>query len=203
MDYLEFRNRFFELGCFSVNQVLAWYPSFQRNNLSRWLGRGLILRLRQGYYAFPEYTAQPGFAYFVSNYIYKPSYVSTHAALAFYGVIPEASVRITAVSALKTMAFTNSFGTFSYQKVKPSLFFGYEQKESSTRFMLIATPEKAILDLLYLYPFYNTEEELLNLRFDTDFMQSELDGKRLSEYTERFESKRLSERVCLLRRVYD
>jgi hypothetical protein len=101
------------------------------------------------------------------------------------------------------MEFANSFGTFSYQKVKPSLFFGYEQQASSPRFMLIATPEKAILDLLYLYPFYNTEEELLNLRFDTDFMQSELDSKRLSEYTERFESKRLSERVRLLRNVYD
>jgi len=68
-------------------------------------------------------------------FIYKPSYVSTHAALAFYGIIPEASVRVTAVSPLKTMDFTNSIGTFSYQKVKPSLFFGSKRLSERVRLL--------------------------------------------------------------------
>ncbi|GHT76972.1 hypothetical protein AGMMS50262_16800 [Bacteroidia bacterium] len=39
--------------------------------------------------------------------------------------------------------------------------FGYEQKVFLNKQSLIfATPEKAILDLLYLYPQYNNEQEI-------------------------------------------
>lgn len=153
------------------------------------------MRLRQSFYCFPEYLRQPNFAFFVSNYIYKPSYVSLHTALAFYGIIPEAITQITAVSSLKTADFQNTFGSFSYQQMKPELIFGYEQKPLGERSLLIATPEKAILDLLYLYPFYNTEQEIENLRFDEDFMQNELNVERLMEFAERFGNKELEKRV--------
>ncbi|GHT17890.1 hypothetical protein FACS189429_3020 [Bacteroidia bacterium] len=195
MNFIEFRNRFFELGCFTSNQVYAWRETFDKNNLTRWTQQGHILRLRQSFYCFPEYLRQPNFAFFVSNYIYKPSYVSLHTALAFYGIIPEAITQITAVSSLKTADFQNTFGSFSYQQMKPELIFGYEQKPLGERSLLIATPEKAILDLLYLYPFYNTEQEIENLRFDEDFMQNELNVERLMEFAERFGNKELEKRV--------
>ena len=198
MNLLEFRNRFYELGCFSVNQVLAWQSTFKHNNLTRWCERKLLFRLRQGFYCFPEYVRQSNFALFVSNYIYKPSYVSLHSALAFYGIIPEAVTQITAVSTLKTADFQNIFGEFSYQKIKPELFFGYEQKPVGERSVLLATPEKAILDLLYLYSFYNTAEEIENLRFDEDFMKNELNVNRLMEFAEKFKVKELDKRVKIL-----
>ena len=203
MIFLEFREKFFELGCVGLNQIMAWQPAFQHNNLTRWCKRNLILRLRQGSYCFPEYLRQPNFAFFVSNYIYKPSYVSLHSALAFYGIIPEAVTQITAVSSLKTADFQNAFGAFSYQQMKPELIFGYEQKPLGERSLLIATPEKAILDLLYLYPFYNTPQELENLRFDEDFMQNELNLERLMEFTGRFGNKELKKRVEMLMRTYN
>ena len=46
----------------------------------------------------------------------------------------------------------------------------------------MAYPEKAIIDLLYLYPQYNTAEALLELRFDEWWMQEELDRERLLAY---------------------
>jgi predicted transcriptional regulator of viral defense system len=202
MNFLEFRNKFFELGCFGTNQVIAWYPTFKHDNLTRWCKRKLLFRLRQGFYCFPEYLQQPNFAFVVSNYIYKPSYVSLHAALAFYGIIPEAVTQITAVSTLKTADFQNVFGAFSYQKIKPELMFGYKQKPLGERSVLLATPEKAILDLLYLYPFYNTREEIENLRFDEYLMQKELNFKRLTEYCDRFKNKKLKIRVELLQKCY-
>jgi predicted transcriptional regulator of viral defense system len=203
MNYLALRNRFFEFGCFNTHQVLAWYPAFQHNNFTRWLKQGLLIRLRRGYYSFPEYLHENGFERFVSNYMYKPSYLSTHGALAFYGMIPEAVPVCTAVSTLKTASFSNSFGTFSYQQIKRGLFFGYERKSAGTHSILMATPEKAILDLLYLYPFYDTEEALINLRLDADFMHSGIDETRLREYTARFGNEKLATRVELLREVYD
>jgi len=45
--------------------------------------------------------------------------------------------------------------------------FAYKLVEAPGNLSIkIATPEKALLDLLYLYPFYNTEQEMLLLRLD-------------------------------------
>jgi predicted transcriptional regulator of viral defense system len=136
--------------------------------------------------------------------MYSPSYVSLHSALAFYGIIPEAIVQITAVSSLKKVNFENIFGSFSYQQILPELMFGYEQKSFLNKQSLIfATPEKAILDLLYLYPQYNNEQEITELRFDEEFMQEDLNVERLNEFTEKYHSKILRNRVDLLLKIHD
>ncbi|MDL2228380.1 hypothetical protein LJC30_05790 [Odoribacter sp. OttesenSCG-928-L07] len=100
--------------------------------------------------------------------------------------------------------FENSFGSFSYQQILPQLMFGYEQKAFFDKYsLLFATPEKAILDLLYLYPIYNNEQEINELRFDEEFMQEDLNIGRLNEFTERFQSETLKKRVNLLLKVHD
>ena len=203
MNYLDFRNRFVEFACFSTHQLGVAFPDFDRNNLTRWQRRGLLVKLRQGFYAFPEYVAQSNFAFFVSNYIYRPSYISLHTALAFYGMIPEAVTQITAVSALKTAAFDNAFGSFSYMKMKPDLLFGYDILPLGDRSIHIAQPEKALLDLLYLYPFYNTKSEIENLRFDEDFVHNDLNIGKLALYLDRFNNKKLTERIEILTDFYD
>ncbi|MDR2146497.1 MAG: hypothetical protein LBE91_08585 [Tannerella sp.] len=203
MNYLNFRNRFIELGAFSTYQVKAAFPNISPNNLTRWQQEGFIVKLRRGFYAFQESILQPNFSLFLSNFIYKPSYVSLHTALAFYGIIPEAVTQITAVSSLKTAEFRNEAAQFSYKKIKPDLFFGYEQKTFGNRSISIATPEKAILDLLYLYPFYNTESEIENLRFDEDFIQKELNIGKLGLYLDKFNNKKLTKRIEIFTDLYD
>lgn len=203
MNYLEFRKEFFEIGCFSTHQVYAWRPDFDKNNLTRWTKQRLLVKLRQSYYAFPEYLSQRDFSLYISNRIYKPSYISLHTALAFYGIIPEAVVQITAVSSLKTAEFNNEFGTYTYKKMRDYLIFGYDLLPLGDRTIQFATPEKALLDLLYLYPFYNTPEEMAELRLDEDYMQEELNMERLAEYTERFDSKALDRRVKTMIQTYE
>jgi predicted transcriptional regulator of viral defense system len=202
MNYLSFRSRFIELGAFSAHQVGAVFPDFSPNNLTRWQRQGLIVKLRRGFYAFQEACWQPNFAFFLSNFIYKPSYVSLHSALAFYGIIPEAVTQIIAVSSLKTADFQNDISRFSYKKIKPDLFFGYEQKPFGNRSISIATPEKAILDLLYLYPSYNSESEIENLRFDEDFVHKKLSMEKLSLYFDKFNNKKLAKRAQIFIDLY-
>jgi hypothetical protein len=48
MNYILFKDKMFDLICFSIDQVYAMDPGFDRNNLSRWIGKGLLIRLRQG-----------------------------------------------------------------------------------------------------------------------------------------------------------
>ena len=67
---------------------------------------------------------------------------------------------------------------------------------------MLATPEKALIYLLYLYPQYSTEDELRKLRLDEDFMQNELDKERLTEYTSRIGSPVLTKRVKLMLKTY-
>ena len=204
MNFWQLRNQFYDLMCFNINQVYAWQPDFEKNNLTRWTKQNLLVKLRNSWYSFPEYLKTPNFQYFVSNKIYSPSYVSLHSALAFYGIISEAIVQTTAVSSLKKANFENIFGSFSYQQILPELMFGNEQKTFLNKHSLIfATPEKAILDLLYLYPFYNNEQEIRELRFDEEFMQEDLNIERLNEFTERFQSKTVRNRVDLLLKIYD
>jgi predicted transcriptional regulator of viral defense system len=193
----------FDSGCFSINQVYAWQPGFDRNNFVRWTQKGLLVRLRQGYYTFPEYKSKPDFTFYFANRIYRPSYVSLHTALAFYGMIPEAVVQITSVCSLKTAEFNNDFGTFSYKSVREELMFGYNFKPiADGRTVLFASPEKALLDLLYLYPFYNTEYELEELRLDEDFMQDDLDRKLMESFVLKFKNKALQHRMGLLISTY-
>ena len=203
MNYLEFKNQMFELACFNINQVYAWQPDFDRNNLTRWLKKSLLVHLRQGYYSFPDYKKKVDFAYYFANRIYRPSYISLHTALSHYGIIPEAVVQITSVTTLKTAAFTNEFGDYSYKSVKENLYFGFNLKQiSDDKTLLIATPEKAVLDLLYLYPFYDTEQELLALRLDEEFIYNELNINLLKELCALFKNKALEKRVQLLMKAY-
>jgi len=204
MNFWQLRNQFYDLVCFNVNQVYAWQPDFEKNNLTRWAKQNLLVKLRNSWYSFPDYLKTSNIQHFVSNKIYSPSYVSLHSALAFYGIIPEAIVQTTAVSSLKKANFENVFGSFSYQQILPELMFGNEQKTFLHKHSLfIATPEKAILDLLYLYPQYNSEQEIIELRFDEEFMQEDLNVERLNEFTEKFQSKTLRNRVNLLLKIHD
>lgn len=203
MNFIEFKSNFYELACFNVNQVYAWEPDFDRNNFTRWLKKGYLVRLRQGYFAFPEYRSIPQYYLYFANRMYKPSYISLHTALAFYGMIPEMVVQITSVTSLKTASFKNDFGEYSYKSVREDLMFGYELKPlGDNKTIPFATPEKALLDLLYLYPFYNSIREMEELRLDEDFMETELNRDLLSELTDRFQSKALSQRVKLLTNTY-
>ena len=203
MQYLEFKKRMFALGCFNIHQVYAWKPGFDRNNFVRWTKKGLLIRLRQGYYTFPEYNAKPDFILYFANRIYRPSYVSLHSALAFYGMIPESVVQITSVTSLKTANFKNDFGEYNYKTLQKELMFGYDLKPMADgQTLQLAKPEKALLDLLYLYPFYDTSKELTDLRLDEDFLLDNLDRKLLEEYTLKFKNKALEKRVKLMLNTY-
>ncbi len=91
------------------------------------------------------------------------------------------------------------------------MFFGYKPVllapntavvNSPQQTWLLALPEKALLDLLYLYPFYDTEEELEQLRLDDYYMTEELNLDRLAEYQQRIGNKALDCRVEKLLKVY-
>jgi predicted transcriptional regulator of viral defense system len=203
MNWQAFRTAFFPLGCVELNQILAWSPGFDRNNLHRWSRKGYLVRLRRGMYAFPEFKRVAGAAASFAGRMYRPSYISLHTALSNYGLIPEAIVQITSVTTLKTAAFKNNFGEFSYKSVRCDLMFGYAPRAvGEGLFALQATIEKALVDLLYLYPSYDTEAELAELRLDEHLLRHDVDWKLLGDYLGRVGSLALASRFKRLRKAY-
>ena len=204
MNWHAFRNQLFSLGCFSIHQVYAWQPGFDRNNLGRWLRKGYLTRLRKGLYTFPDYLGHPDMTTYFAGEIYKPSYISLHRALAFYGLIPEAVSQVTCVTSRKTAVFSNAFGDFSYKSVRSDLMFGYfPQPLADGRTAAFATREKALLDLLYLYPFYTDESDLLDLRLDAGLLHQDMNWTAWEADLARFRCAALEKRARRLTKVYD
>lgn len=204
MNYISFYQQWHQFGCFSIHQIEGIHPEFNRSNLYHWQQAGYIIPLRQQWYCFSDCIATPDFARYVAGMIYAPSYISLHTALAAYEMIPEAVTAITSVGTRKTIQYDNVLGHYTYQTIRPKLFFGYEMKNmmDGKRYAM-ATPEKALLDLLYLYPEYKTENDMLNLRLDEDFLNEELDKSRLEYYAQIIDCKTLNTRLQTLRKAYN
>ena len=204
MTYVQFYQEWHHLCCFSVAQVRAIYPNFNRGNFVQWQQAEHIVSLRQGWYAFADYIQQPDYARYIAGKIYSPSYISLHTALSFYGIIPESVVEINSVTTQKTYRCNNAFAQFSYQTIRPKLFWGFEPKtlRDGKQYMM-ATPEKAIIDLLYLYPQYTTETDMRDLRLDEDWLHDELKKERLMNYVERTKSPILKKKLTILMKAYE
>jgi len=117
--------------------------------LSLWQKQGYIKKIKNGLYLFAENESSVSPEELAAK-IYSPSYISLERALAFYGLIPEIVYGITSVTPKTTRRFKNEFALFIYRHIKPALFFGYKEIKSGMASYLIAEPEKALLDYLYL-----------------------------------------------------
>ncbi|TAN60956.1 hypothetical protein EPN16_04215 [bacterium] len=154
MNFTEFKEKFRGMPLVSARVVMALMrdPQAMRNQLTRWQRKGLIIQLKRGIYALnkEDRKINPS-RFFLANQLLWPSYVSLESALGYYGLIPESVADVTSVSTKKTSRFTNSFGRFVYQRVKPEAFRGYRSyKDEAGLECLIAEPEKAVVDFLYL-----------------------------------------------------
>lgn len=204
VTYPLFRERFLTAGCFSIGEITAAFGRFNTNNLTRWCGLGLLVQLRNGYYAFPDLLRNQDFTYHIANRIYTPSYVSLHSALAYHGYIQAATgMAVGSVARRKTVSFRNAFGKFDYQKMKEELHFGYGRHTVDGHTFEMAYPEKALLDLFYLYPtLYGTESALRNFAIEEQMLYENLDTAKLYDYTTRFNCQALENRVSLFLRVF-
>lgn len=150
-----------------------------RRQLSRWVSAGRLYQLRRGLYALaPPFQRVKPHPFLVANRLVRGSYVSLQAALAYYGLIPEAVPVVTSVTTGRPGRWATPLGSYEYRHVRTGLFFGYRLTEISPgQHAFIATPEKALLDLAHLRAggdelAYLAELRLQNLeRLDLDMLR--------------------------------
>ena len=197
MQFIEFQKRMSPFRVFSLKDVKKSVPGFSYRQLDRWKKKGYLRKIKQGFYSATDQEFDEQFLNLAANKIYAPSYISLEKALKFYGLIPEEIFLITSVSSKKTVYFKTSVGNFSFRHIKPSLFWGYRLLESNGHAILIAEPEKALLDYFYLIPNVRTVDDFAEMRINTDLFQEQIDLAKLKTYLKAFEKKALSKRVNL------
>ena len=121
------------------------YPDKSTNTLRgiirRLLKQGRIGRLKKGQY---ELKTNPLSTFEKANVLYSPSYISLESALNFYGILPQFPHVITSVTPLHSKKIQLE-QTYEYSRIQSELYTDFVKEE---RF-LIATPEKALADMLY------------------------------------------------------
>ncbi len=154
MKYITFKNTFKAFPLIASSQLYSIVKNRAtfKVQLNQWLNKGLIIKLRKGLYLLNENDRKINPSrIFLANALYSPSYVSTEYALGFYDLIPEKVEDVTSVTTKNVKRFKNPFGTFVYQHLKTSLFFGFKEILDENHLPVhIAEPEKAMLDFIYL-----------------------------------------------------
>jgi predicted transcriptional regulator of viral defense system len=135
--------------------------------LKRLADEGLLKKIRHGLWAtdpdldpllLPEFLTAP-----------LPSYVSFQSALYLHGMVSQVPQVIYVASLARTHRIRTSLGAFSIHRLAPTFFGGFETRPGTG--VRLATPEKALLDTLYLGParsrmFAHLPEIEIDRRFD-------------------------------------
>lgn len=153
--------------------VLRHYKAPHRK-VTQLLRQKKLIRVKKGLYILGEdFRQQPVSRELLANLIFGPSYISKEYALQYYGMIPEHVEVITSMTTKRKKHFATPVGEFSYAYLNLKRFAVAIKRIQIQEniFVLMATPEKAIVDMVMMYPEIRcvsemTEHLLENIRLD-------------------------------------
>ena len=149
---------------------------------------GLFLRLKKGLYTLqtdlpPEEE--------IANRLYRPSYISFEYALEAYNILLEMAYSVTSATTKPTRTFQVGERTFSYFTIKKEAFTGYIPVKRDGRIVLIAEPEKALVDYLY---FVSLGKKPLNDRLNL----ADVDERKIRHYASLYQRAGLDKLILAL-----
>lgn len=129
-------------------------PRSARSVVMRLTNDKILTRIAKDTYII---TDPPPTRFAIANFLFSPSYVSLETALNYHGILSQFPLEITSVTPKKSTTKQADGQVFGYAHLKQNLFWGYEKINGE----LIALPEKALLDQIYL-----TSKGLRRVHFD-------------------------------------
>ena len=123
-------------------------PSTITQSLNYLQKQGLIIKVHRGIWAEADSRVSP---YSIIPFLTPRhrAYVSFISALHLHGMIEQIPQVITLASTCHTRTVHTKMGTFSIHRIAPQFFKGFDWYRGNGNF-LIAQPEKALVDSLYL-----------------------------------------------------
>lgn len=169
------------LGNIPINSstIASLYPEIKGKNqkISELEKAKEIIRLKRGMYVVnPTVSGKLLSTELIANQLYGPSYISLQSALRYYGLIPETVYTMRSMTVKHTRCFENLIGRFDYIYCPHKYFsIGVTQVLKDGYSFVIATPEKALCDLIAYTPNLNLryQKEIItyleeDIRFDMD-----------------------------------
>ncbi|MDX9783103.1 MAG: hypothetical protein RBT35_09100 [Bacteroidales bacterium] len=167
-----------------LRSVFSDYKS-PRNKIANLETEGKLIRLKRGLYVVsPDESQKLLSTELIANHIYGPSYVSMESALKYYGLIRESVRVLRSITTKRSRVFENSISRFEYINCSEKYYsIGINQKIDNGYSFLIASPEKALCDLIAYTPgvrprFINALRIFLedNIRLDMEaFFRMDID----------------------------
>lgn len=153
---------------FTVENITALWGikrASARVPCNRYVRRGTFLRIKNNFYVLAQNWPNLSTADFfkLANFLQVPSYISFMTALAFYEVTTQVPRNFfESVGLKRSVSFNRAGVNFTFYKLKQAYYFDFIKKDN----MFIATPEKALLDSLYLYSFGKYKLDFSAIDFD-------------------------------------
>jgi predicted transcriptional regulator of viral defense system len=199
INYPQFYNQLSPNRVFSRQEAELAFPKFDSRRLFEWKQKGYLIKLTNKWYVFSNVAITDGLNYLISNSICQPSYISLESALCFHELITSTPSSIQAITKHKTVVYHNDRGVYSYRKIKPELYFGFETLEIDGKPIHIANPEKALIDFLYFNANLNSLSILTSIAWNIQAL-NQLDWKKLGSMQMSIGSKALDRRMDLLKK---
>ncbi len=132
-----------------VQAVLDIQAESARVLCARYTKKGIFLRIKRDLYIFKEVFLhlEKEDLLKLSGLIQSHTYLSFATALAHYRMLPGVAYLTESVSFTRSLEKQVGHHSWKYHKLPKKLFFDYRKEKD----FVIASPEKALLDALYLY----------------------------------------------------
>lgn len=138
---------------FTTREIAAYCHGSLSNTiqeLNHLKKKGVVTKIAQGIWGF-EVGREKISPYDVISFLLPShrAYVSFVSALHLHGMVEQIPQAITLASTVHTKTIKTNVGTFFVHQIAPSFFKGFDWYKGDGDF-LIADPEKALVDCLYL-----------------------------------------------------
>jgi predicted transcriptional regulator of viral defense system len=166
-----------------IIRIFGWSKTSVKFLLHRYTRRGITTRLKNGLYMLSGATVSE---FYIANRLCEPSYVSLETALSFHNIIPETVYAITSITTRATRVRTANGKSYQYHRILRSAFTGYKPLSLGDFTVLVAEPEKALVDHCYLVA------RGWRKPLDADRLRlKNLDRKKINDYARLFKSKKM------------
>jgi len=201
MKYIEFLDYAGEnrLDVFTLRDLENLFPETKpktiKNNLTRWVKKNWVTRLKRNLYINTKAAGDiPEF--YIANRLHQPSYVSLEAALSFYNIIPGETAQATSITTKPTRTYKNKYGVFTYRNCTKKAYTGYRLLDIQGYKTLVGSREKSLLDFIH-YRLHDGQKNFQEERFNKKQLKK-LDKNKIKKYGETYNPKTLEKTLQVL-----